>query len=121
MAKNNQTLKNAIDMLVGAMSSAGTASEAAAYSQAALNIASLMKLTADSAPEQAFITVPIVDDFCQDKVIGELRIRADAMPDHADFAFAIGVRLEDSAKGYRLVCVSPVPYTHLKHKALATP
>ena len=52
-----------------------------------------------------FITVPIVKDFDQDRVIGELRIRASDLPKSPNFVFSLGYK---SGEPYRLVCVSPV-------------
>jgi len=68
-----------------------------------------------------FITVPVLESFLNDKVIGELKIRADALPMIPGFVFSIGFKcLEkpESAPGevprtaykgpYELMCVSLV-------------
>lgn len=68
-----------------------------------------------------FITVPVLENFLNDKVVGELKIRTDALPLIPGFVFSIGFRcLEkpESAPGdvprtaykgpYELMCVSLV-------------
>ena len=68
-----------------------------------------------------FTTVPILENFLNDKVIGELKIRTDALPVIPGFVFSIGfecLEKPESAPGevprtaykgpYELMCVSLV-------------
>lgn len=43
-----------------------------------------------------FVTVPILRKFSNDQVLGELKIRADALPETPDFLFAIGFKALDT-------------------------
>ena len=70
-----------------------------------------------------FTTVPILVNFNQKEVIGELKILTEKLPITHDFVLSLGVRILDIEKGaYTLMCVSPIIDTdyaeYLKHKEL---
>ena len=54
-----------------------------------------------------FVTVPVMLDFNQDEVVGEMRIKRSSLPDSPDFVFSIGFKMLDGGK-YELACVSVV-------------
>lgn len=54
-----------------------------------------------------FTIVPILKNFENDQVIGELKILTKELPKLADFHFALGYRMENtSSEKYTLLCVS---------------
>lgn len=68
-----------------------------------------------------FITVPVLQDFRQDKIIGELRVLKSALPPVSGFCFSLGIKALDMTGitpgaiptaqytgPYELVCVSIV-------------
>ena len=72
--------------------------------------------------DQEFVTVPVVLDFLQGGVVGELKIRADALPPSPDFVFSIGFKCLSDPKtkpgqiprepyvgSYKLECASLLP------------
>jgi hypothetical protein len=72
--------------------------------------------------DQEFVTVPVVLNFLQGDVIGELKIRADALPPSPNFVFSIGFKCLSDPKTkpgqipresyvgpYQLQCVSLLP------------